>query len=175
MITKISKLYMDKIEELAKEFAHNHAKQYRDFSYTRTYNATVKAYRNFGIFFYIATNKLSFSNRDFRFNHIFVKAFTILSNRLYKKILTHLEKNKIIRINNHYMIGKTSPDNIGGVVSSDGIGYTIDWHPSGRYIALGTTYTVPNPDDGYIYIISFLALSAISTSISTLLLSIRAL
>ena len=102
MKTKINTEYLNKIEMLAHDFAVERTKLFLPESYDKVYSSAYDVYYSIGVFLYIKLYKRSPNPNDFNFNRIHSGLLKRFSCKLYHKIVLDLEKNEIIRVNNHY-------------------------------------------------------------------------
>lgn len=102
MTTQIETTYYIELKRLASKFAAERASKFIPTSQTKVYRSTYEVYMTIGLYLYLKCGAGSIDLTDYNFNRIHSSIFKSFSCKLYHKILDDLEKNQIIRRNNHY-------------------------------------------------------------------------
>jgi hypothetical protein len=102
MKTNIIESFHNRIINLAKKYAEKRCSNFNPERRSRVFKCSFDTYYNIALFLYIKLYKLSANKSDFNFNRIQSNVFKKFSCVQYKSILSDLEKNQIIVINNHY-------------------------------------------------------------------------
>ncbi len=105
MKTVISTYYIEKINELAFDFATTRSQSFPIKYQRKVFNSTYQVYKNISLFLYLKLYKTSVNTTSFKFNHIFCKELKKFSCKLYYKIISDLANNNVIAINKHYFHG----------------------------------------------------------------------
>ena len=102
MKTRINTQYLERIRALAREFAATRADEFPSKSHNTVYSLTYDVYYSMGVFFYLRLFRKTMNPNNFNFNRIPSSVLMKFSHKLYRKVILDLEKNGIIRVNNHY-------------------------------------------------------------------------
>lgn len=94
--------YLEKLKECALDYAQRRSEEYDRRYKKKVFNSTYRKYYSIGMFLYLRTGPHTMDMKDFNFNRIHSSLLKKFSCKLYHKIILDLEKNQLIRINNHY-------------------------------------------------------------------------